>query len=65
MNRDNAYKQIAGRNQPMQLNLSKVLSNSTLTPTPKVGGRGRKGFVLNCVIIPYNDRVFGIYNSKT
>ena len=51
MNRDNTYKQTEGPNQPMQLDLSKVLSRPTLTPTPKVCGQSRKGFLLDCVII--------------
>ena len=49
MNHDNTYKQTEGRNQLMQLDLSNVLSRSTLTPTPKVGGRSRKG----CILIVY------------
>jgi hypothetical protein len=32
----------------MQLDLSKVLSISTLAPTPNVGDGSRKGFSLNC-----------------
>jgi len=46
INRDNTYKQTEGQNQPIQLDLSKVLSRSTITPTPKVGGQSQKGFVL-------------------
>ena len=35
MNHDNTYKEIEGRNQPMQLDLLKVSSRSTSTPTAK------------------------------
>jgi len=64
MNHDNTHKQTEGRNQLMQLDLLKVLSRYTLTPTPKIDGRSQKGFVLNC-IYSYKDRVSDIYNPKT
>jgi len=63
INHDNTYKQTEGRNQPMQLDLSKVLSRSTLTPTPKVGGRSRKGFV--CWLCIFKDWVSNIYSPTT
>ena len=46
MNHDNTYKQNEGRNQRMQLDLSKVSSRSTITPTPKVCGLSKKGSVM-------------------
>jgi hypothetical protein len=54
VNHDNTYKQTEGRNQLMQLDLSKVLSRSTLTSTPKVGGWNRKSFVFDCVYVTSN-----------
>ena len=63
MNSDNTCKQTDGQNQPMQLDLLKVLSRSTLTPTPKVCGRSRKGLYWIMDYF-YNDRAFGIYNVE-
>jgi len=48
----------------MQLDLSKVVLRSTLSPTPKVEGRSRKDFVLDCVY-SYKDWVSDIYNPRT
>jgi len=45
----------------MQLDLSKVLSRSTLTPTLKVCGWSQKGFIFYCGLF-YNDQAFGVYN---
>ena len=64
MNCDNTYKQTKVRNQLMHLDLSKVLSRSTFTPTPKVCGWSQKGFVFDCVYL-YNNQGFGIYNLET
>jgi len=57
MNHENTYKQTEGRKQPMQLDLLKVSSRYTITPTPKVGDQSRKGFVLWLFIFSYKDRV--------
>ena len=57
MNHDNTHKQTDGQNQPMQLDLSKILLRSTLTPTPKVGGRSWKVFVFFGWLYHYKDQV--------
>jgi hypothetical protein len=57
------YKQTEGRNQPMQLDLLKVSSRSTSTPTPKVGGRSQKGLYFDCVY-SYKDRVLRLFTQK-
>ena len=64
MNHDNTYKQTEGRIQPMQLDLLKVSSRSTSTPTPKVGGRSQKGLYYDCVYF-YKDRVPNIYSLRS
>jgi hypothetical protein len=64
MNYDNTYKQTEGRIQPMQLDLLKVLSRSTITPTSKVGGQSRKGLYYDCVY-SYKDQVPNIYSWET
>ena len=64
MNHDNTYKQTEGRNQPMQLDLLKVSSRSTSTPTPKVGGQSQKGLYYDCVYF-YKDRVPNIYSLRS
>jgi len=63
MNHDNTYKQTEGRIQPMQLDLLKVSLISTSTPTPKVGGRSRKGLYYGCVYL-YKDRVPNIFSLE-
>jgi len=64
MNHDNTYKQAEGRIQPMQLDLLKVSSRSNSTPTPKVGGRSRKGLYYDCVY-SYKDQVPNIYSPES
>ena len=64
MNCNNTYKQIEGRNQPMQLDLLKFLSRSTSTPTPKFVA-GAKKVLYWIVDVLYNDRAFGIHNLET
>jgi len=64
MNHDTTYKQTEGRIQPMQLDLLKVSSRSTSTPTPKVGGRNQKGLYYHYVYF-YKDRVCNIYSPES
>jgi hypothetical protein len=64
MNHDNTYKQTEGQIQPMHLDLLKVSSRSTSTPTPKVDGRSRKGLYYDCVYF-YKDWVPNIYSSES
>ena len=63
MNHDNSYKQTKGQIQPMQLNLLKVSSRSTSTPT-KVGVWSRKGLYYDCVYF-YKDQVPNIYSLES
>ena len=64
MNHDNTYKQTEGQIQPMQLDLLKVSSRSSFTPTPKVGGRSQKGLYSDCVYF-YKDRLPNIYSPES
>jgi len=64
MNRDNTYKQTEGQNQPMQLDLSKVLSRSTLTPTLGLVAGAEKVLYWISVYF-YKEWVSDIYSPKT
>ena len=48
----------------MQLDLLKISSRSTSTPTPKVGGRSGKGLSDDCVY-SYKDQVSNIYSLES
>jgi hypothetical protein len=64
MNRDNTYEQTEGQNQPMQLDLLKVLSRSTLLLLLRfVAGAEKVLYLIE--LSSYNNQVFGIYNPKT
>jgi hypothetical protein len=64
MNRSSTHKQIEGQNQPMQLDLLKVLPRSTLLLLLKFVAKAEKCRCVDVVFF-YNSRVFDICRPET